>query len=248
VAARYGGQAHSVSFWRALAAGKRDPAQPGLICPACAAELAPSPDGSFRLAAYDPARDPHGVGARLGGTAGRSGTRLATDDWRRIAAGQPPADEARRLHEEAHREFWLALLAGEVSLVDAATFPGSAEPGESIILALPAARYRRTLVSYHDVDTGTLWVTTRRLHYRGGRGDATIPLASIRGWGTERWDEGSDRQRDVVTIRRSGEKQIAFGLGAAAQRVEATIDGLPLRLRLDGKRFVELCEALRRKA
>jgi hypothetical protein len=152
------------------------------------------------------------------------------------------------MHEEAQREFWLALLAGEVSLVDAATFPDATEPGESLILELTAARYRRTLVSYHDVDTGILWVTTRRLHYRGGRGDATIPLTTIQGWGTERWDAASDKEQDVVTIRRSGEKQIAFGLRASAQIVEATVDGLLLRLRLDGKHFVELCEALRRQA
>lgn len=247
VAARFGGQAREVAFWRGLAAGKRDPTQPGLVCPACTAELAPHPDGTLRLAAYDPARDPYGVGARLGGARGRNGTRLATDDWRRIAAGQPPADEAQRLHQEAHREFWLALLAGEVSLADAAAFPEPPEPGESLILALSAARYRRTWASYHDVDTGTLWVTTRRLRYRGGRGDIAIPLANIRGWGTERWDEGSDREQDVVTIRPSSGKQVAFGFRTAAQQVEATVDGLLLRLRLDGKRFVELCEALRRK-
>jgi hypothetical protein len=248
IAARFGGQPHTIAFWRAVAAGKRDPAQPGGICPVCTAELVPYPDGTYRLAAYDPARDPYGVGARLGDADGRRGTRLATEDWRRIAAGQPPADEARRLHEEAHREFWSALLAGEVSLADAAAFPEAPEPGETVVLAFPAARYRRTWASYHDVDTGTLWVTTRRLRYRGGRGDATIPLATIQGWGTERWDGGSAREQDVVTIRRSGGKQVAFGLRAAAQQVEATVDGLLLRLRLDGKRFVELCEALRRRA
>ena len=249
VVARFGGQARDVAFWRALAAGKRDPAQPGLVCPACTAELVPYDDGTYRLAAYDPARDPHGVGARLGGTNGRNGTRLAGEDWRRIAAGQPPADEARQLHNEAHREFWLALLAGEVSLADAATIPDSPEQGEAVILGLPAARYRRTWASYHDVDTGTLWVTTRRLRYRGGRGEVTIPLATIRDCEIARWDEKTDRAQDVVTIRRSdGEKQIAFGFRASAQIVESTVDGLLLRLRIDGKHFVELCEALRRKA
>jgi hypothetical protein len=245
VVARFGHQAHATAFWRAVAAGKRDPAAAGLICPVCTAELAQAPDGSYRLAAYDPARDPYGVGANYAGTGGGRGTRLASDDWRRIAAGQPPTAEAQQLREEADREFWLALCGGEVSLVDSATYPDPLGETEAVIVALDVRRYRRNWVSYRDVDTGTLWITTRRLRYRGERGDVDIPLAAIRGWATERWDGGTAKEQDVVTIRGvDADKQVAFGIPPAAQRIGTTVDGLPLQVRLDADRFVALCKAL----
>ena len=250
VAARAGGRAFPLPFWRALAAGKRDPARPGLVCPSCTAELAPLPDGTLRLTAHDPARDPFGAGGRYGGAGSTSGMPLAREDWQRVAGGLPPADEERRLREEASQEFWRALLAGEVSLANAAdTYPDSVGADETVVLALPAARYRRTWASNHDIDTGTLWVTSRRLRYRGERGDATIPLVAIREWATERWDERSVKEEDVVIIRRSDDnKTIAFGFRPAEQLLEVSIDSLTLGLRIDAGRFVELCEALRGRA
>lgn len=249
VAARFGDAARDIAFWRAVAAGKRDPARPGLICPACTAELATAGDGSYGLVAYDPSRDPHGVGARLGETRDRRGTYLASEDWRRIAAGQPTAAEAARLRDEAGREFWQAMLAGEVSLVQARDYPDRLTDAEAVVVALAATRYRRTWVSYHGIDTGTLWVTTRQLRYRGGRGDGSIPLSAIRAWETERWDGGTAEEQDVVTIRRSdGGQDLTLGFRSSAQAVAATIDDLTIEVRLDPARFTELCEALRRNA
>ena len=247
--ARFGGRAHAAAFWRSLAAGKRDPARPGLICPACTAELATGNDDSYGLVAYDPRRDPYGIGGRFGETRDRRGTYLASGDWRRLAAGQPVEAEARSLRDEANREFWLALLAGEVSLVGPRDYPDRLAGDEVVVLALATTRYRRTWVSDHPIDTGTLWVTTRHLRYRGERGEATIPLATICEWSTERWDGGTATERDAVTLRRSdGEKDLTFSFRPAEQIVEATVDGLSFRVRLDADHLVALCESLRQNA
>lgn len=249
IAARFGGRAYATAFWRSLAAGKRDPARPGLICPACTAELATGSDGSYGLVAYDPRRDPYGIGGRLGETRDRRGTYLASGDWRRLAAGQPVAAKVRALRDEADQEFWLALLAGEVSLAGPRDYPDRLANDETVVLALATTRYRRTWVSDHPIDTGTLWVTTRHLRYRGERGDATIPLAAIREWSTERWDGGTPTERDAVTLRRSdGEKALTFGFRPAEQVVEATVDDLSFRVRLDADHLVTLCKSLRQNA
>ncbi len=249
IAARFGGRAYTAAFWRSLAAGKRDPARPGLICPACTAELATGRDDSYGLVAYDPQRDPYGIGGRFGETRDRRGTYLASGDWRRLAAGQPVEAEARSLRDEADREFWLALLAGEVSLVGPRDYPERLVDGEAVVLALATTRYRRTWVSDHPIDTGTLWVTTRHLRYRGERGDVKVPLATIREWSTERWDEGMATERDAVTLRRSdGEKALTFSFRPAEQVVEATVDDLSFRVRLDADHLVTLCESLRQNA
>jgi len=249
IAARFGERSYTVAFWRSLAAGKRDPARPGLICPACTAELAAGDNDSYSLVAYDLRRDPYGIGGRFGEARDRRGTYLASGDWRRLAVGQPVATEARALRDEADREFWLALLAGEVSLAGSADYPARLADGEVVVLALATTRYRRTWVSDHPIDTGTLWVTTRYLRYRGGRGDVTIPLATIREWSTERWDGGTATERDAVTLRRSdGEKAPTFGFRPAEQVVEATIEGLSFRVRLDADHLVTLCESLRQNA
>lgn len=246
VVARFRGHTHPAPFWRAIATGRRDPAQPGLICPSCTAELAAYPDDAYRLAAYDPSRDPYGVGGRYGDDR-PGGTRLAREDWQRLAAGVPPPDEERRLREEAARELWGVLLTGAVSVADAAgSYPDPVAGDEKVVLALPASRYRRTWASYHDIDSGTIWVTTTRLRYRGARGEVTIPLAAVRDWGTERWGDRSVKEEDVVIIRRSdGVKPVAFGFRAAQQLLDVTVDGLAIRLRIDADRFVALCKALR---
>ena len=244
-AARFGDQPHDTALWRAIAAGKRNPATDGLICPVCTAEMAPEPDGSYHLTAYDPTRDPYAVGACHADTREKRGTRLAITDWQRIAAGQPPTAEAQRLREEADREFWLALCAGEVSLVERAAYPDPLGANESVVVALDVTRYRRNWVSYRDVDTGTLWITTQQLRYRGERGDVAIPLTAIRGWATERWDGGTAKEQDVATIRGvDADKQVAFGIRPAAQHISTTVDALPLQVRLDADRFVALCKAL----
>jgi hypothetical protein len=92
-------------------------------------------------------------------------------------------------------------------------------------------------------------VTTRHLRYRGGRGDATIPLAAISKWSTERWDGGKATERDVVTLRRAdAEKELTFSFRPAEQIVEASVDDLSFRVRLDADNFVALCESLRQNA
>ncbi len=248
--ARARGRAFPIAFWRAIAAGKRDPARPGLVCPVCTGELAALPDGDFRLIAYDPSRDPYGVGKRYGGDTGSGGgTPLAREEWQRIAAGVPPADEEQRLREEAVQELWRALLAGEVSLTDAAdSYPDPPIGDELVVLALPAARYRRTWISYHDIDLGTLWVTTRQLRYHGDRGDATIPLTAVREWTTERWEERSVKEEDVVVVHRSDtDETSAFGFHAADQLLEVTVESLTLGLRIDAARFVALCQAFQQR-
>ncbi len=244
---RFGARAHTVAFWRALAVGKRQSTRPGLICPVCTAELAVEDSGAYLLVAYARSRDPYGVGARFGVTGDRGGTHLAFADWRRIAAGRPTVNETVQLKEEANREFWLAMLAGEVSLVREQDYPGRRADGEVVVVALPVTRYWRTWVSSHAIDSGTLWVTTRRLQYRGAHGEATIPLTAVRDWGTERWDTGTPKEQDILTVRRSdGEKDTTFAIGADAQIVAATVDDLAVEVRLDAAHLTELCEALRR--
>jgi hypothetical protein len=70
----------------------------------------------------------------------------------------------------------------------------------------------------------------------------------VRDWGTERWDDRSAKEEDVIIIGRTdGERPVAFGFRAAQQRLVVTVDGLDLHLRLDAARLVELCEAFRQR-
>jgi hypothetical protein len=50
-----------------------------------------------------------------------------------------PVIEEQRLREEAHREFWAAMLAGEVTTSTAdETYPGPRASGEKVVISFEA--------------------------------------------------------------------------------------------------------------
>ncbi|MDP9378563.1 MAG: serine/threonine protein kinase [Chloroflexota bacterium] len=238
--AAHRGRSYPVDTWRSISSGRREPASRGVICPVCTAELEESGyGGGYVLASYDTARDPYGAGARY------HNQRLSYEDWQRIAAGKPPASEVQRLVEEAHRELWAALLAGEISTSGAEeSYPEPRSSGEKVVVTFLAVQVRSRFGILYEYDSGQIWLTTARLLYEGNRGAVSIPLSRAAGCEVE--DVGYAYGLLVVVRRRDRGKEFLFGMDSGPLGLE--VDGLALQLRLDELSFAQLFESLRQTA
>ncbi|MDQ3856071.1 MAG: serine/threonine protein kinase [Chloroflexota bacterium] len=236
--AAHRGRTYPAAKWRALATGGRAPSRPGLVCPSCTAQLETTGQPNrYELASYDQSRDPYGTGSRY------QGQQLGVGDWRRVAAGGVPADEEQRLRQEAHREFWAAMLAGEVSTSPAAeTYPFATAPDEEVVITFPAVQIRSRFGFLYGHDEGQLWLTTKQLVYQGQRGDVVVPLREAAG--CQLLDTGQDGS--IIEIQdMSGSALLRFSITVAPLEFEG--DGLALQLRWDESAFIELFESLRRR-
>jgi hypothetical protein len=237
--AAHRGRTYPVTTWRGMGMGGAL-AGPGLVCPACTARLEEGGRGDeYTLVAHDPGRDPHGVGTRYGNT------RLSARDWRRIAAGGVPAGEEQRLREVARREFWAAMLAGEVATSTAEdSYPGHKARDEKIVITFPAMRVRSLFGFAYPDDEGQVWLTTRQLLYQGERGHVTVSLRDTAG--CEVLDMGQAADSIVEIHGRDGSTPFRFIMGHGPMQYD--LEGLALQLRWDEQAFAELFEALRQKA
>jgi hypothetical protein len=213
---------------------------PGLVCPSCAAELqGAARRNQFTLVWYDPSADPYGTGSRYGRHT------LRTEDWRRVAAGGVPAEEERQLREEALREFWAAMLAGQVSTSTATdSYPATTVAGEKVVITFAALQIRSRFVFLYEHDTGQIWLTTRQLFYEGGRGDVSLPLRDTSGCDLADTGGGGNLMVEVKGKDRRDRFRFIMGSGP----IDYTVDGLALQLPWDERAFIELFESLRRKA
>jgi serine/threonine protein kinase len=237
--AAHQGRTYPVATWRALATGSRTPSRPGLVCPSCTAQMEETGRSDrYELVSFDQARDPYGAGGRY------RGRQLGTRDWRRIAAGGVPADEEPRLREEAHREFWAAMLAGEISTSPAVdTYPRARAPGEEVVTTFGAVRIRSRFGFLYGHDEGQVWLTTEQLFYQGQRGQVAVRLREAAG--CLLFDTGQGGL--IVEIQdRKGSDLFRFSMGRGPLQFE--VDGLALQLHWDEDAFVELFESLRRRA
>jgi serine/threonine protein kinase len=230
---------HPSSFWRAVALGKRDPAAPGLICPACTSELAECEDGQLRLAAYDPAYDPHGVGQRFEKQC------LPRSEWARLGMGAPLERDEHGLRTEAKRELWAALLAGEYGLPSAGqSFPLAPMNGETILISCGCSHLRQKQGSFYEYDAGRLWITSRRLLFHGPRWNLNLPLSKISACTLEKpgW-----LQEPLVAIGRWDRANPIY-VRPVSGSINATLFDLSVELCWDGEHMVEMIDHLRSRA
>jgi hypothetical protein len=215
-----------VSAIRRLAAGKRDPHEPGLVCSACTAEFRWS-RWQLLLEAYDAARDPDSVGERY------CGQHLSWDDWQRIAAGRPTRDEEANLKKEAADELWSAVKAGEVPVGEA---PPPAPPGEPALLTFPTVQYRSAARGWEACDRGQLWVSAARVIFRGQR-TVTVPHSAI-----GRCDVRAIGGADVVCLD-AWEQFTPLYFAGPTECFTVSVGPLRAQLPLDSHRVAEVIRA-----
>lgn len=234
--AAHRGRTYPVATWRTLGVGGRAAAGPALVCPVCTAELQEQGRADeYSLVTHDPDHDPRGTGGRY------HNQRLSRREWQRIAAGTIPATEAAQLRDEAHRELWAALCAGEVSPAEG-SYPGPKAGGENVVVTFGAVQIRSRLGFHYEYDRGQIWLTTKRLLYQGDRSSENMLLAETGGCELEDVMHGYGA---VVTILREGwGKPYSFGMDVGTLDLE--VEGLPLRLPWDENSFAQLFTSLRR--
>ena len=216
----------------------RQPERPGCICPACTAELEEVGDDTYRLAAYDRARDPFGTGMRY------AHKELRRDDWQRIAAGRLPAQEEQRLREAARTELWAGLLAGELSDPAAEqSFPGKKAGGEQVLARLAADQYKQNKDRFDRYDTGHMWITTKRLLFEGKRGNVPIPIDKISFCGLQ---PQTGIPAEITAVRRRDRARPL--LFVTQGQIAVTVGGLELTLQWSARQFMELVNSLRKPA
>ena len=135
------------------------------------------------------------------------------------------------------------MLAGEVSTSAAEeSFPERKDPGEKAVITFAAMQFRSRFGFIYPHDDGQVWLTTRRLVYRGGRGEVAVPLGAAADCGV--LDMGPSIAPMVQIRGRDGSDLFRFSMDSGP--LEFDIDGLALQLRWDEQTFVELFESLRR--
>ena len=226
---------YPVATWRTLDRGSAAPGS-GLVCPVCTAEMREEGRaGEYTLAAYNPDHDPRGTGSQY------QQQRLSRREWQRIAAGTMPAREAAQLRDEAHRELWAALCAGEISPAEG-SFPGPKAGDENVVVTFGAVQIRSRLGFHYEYDSGQIWLTTKRLVYQGERSSENILLAETDGCELGDLMHGYDA---VVTIRREV-WGTPFSFGMDVGTLDLEVEELPLRLTWDENSFAQLFTSLRR--
>ena len=238
--ASHRGHSYPSATWVAIGAGWKPPSGKGRICPNCSAFLRSSGRGDrSTLDAYDPSIDPDGNGQRY------DGQTLPDHDWKRIAAGGVPEAEDRRLREEAQRELWAAMLAGQVSTEDAKrSFPRQIEAGEEVITTFTAVVVRSRFGFYYRHDGGQGWLTSRQLLFKGNKGEIAIRLAESSACVVF---DASAESEAIAEIRGHDGKDL-LRLQVAEAPIELLVDGLAVSVPWNADAFAELFESLRVRA
>ena len=239
-AAAHRGRTYPAATWLMLSAGGRGSLAPGLACPVCSAYLEKvGRKDTYELAWYDSSRDPFGTGQRHGARS------MPLREWQRIGAGGVPEAEHQRLREEATRELWAAMLAGEMSTSAAEnSYPMTRQANEKVVMTFSALRIRSRFGFMYEQGSGQIWLTTRQLYYRGDGGDAQVALRDA--GPISILDIGYGADPLVEIRRRDGREALSFSMASAP--LELTVDGLALQLPWDEDAFAELFESLRRRA
>lgn len=237
--AAHRGRTYPAATWLMLSAGEQGSLGPGLACPVCTAYLEKvGRNDAYELAWYDTSRDPFGTGQRHGART------MPLHDWQRIGAGGVPKGEYDRLREEATRELWAAMLAGEMSTSAAEnSYPLTRQGNEKVVMTFGALRIRTRFGFMYEQDSGQIWLTTRQLFYRGNRG--TVEVALREAGRITILDTGYGVDPLVEIRRKDGKEALSFTMASAP--LELTVDGLALQLPWDVDAFAELFENLRLK-
>lgn len=235
---RYLRKSYATPIWRGIAAGMRHPLRSDCICPACTTELEADPRQAqqLRLVAFKPDCDPYGVGRRY-----NQQPALHRADWQRIAEGRPRVQEEQQLRAAAQHALWAALLAGEYVDSEAArTYPARPSSGERVLLTITADHYRQTRDGVYPYDSGTLWVTTRKLLFQGSRANVIVPLDKI----SEYKVQSVNPTIDLVALRRADRARMILFTNPAT--LNLPVDRWVVSLPWSAGRLVELIERLRR--